>query len=72
VEDGGGRFRSRPGTILAHANARLRKYGRRLGPNPASGQTNLPVKLVVLNNGTLGFVDLEMKAHPAFSTSGVI
>ena len=31
VEDGGGRLRSRPGTILAHANARLRKYGRRLG-----------------------------------------
>jgi D-lactate dehydrogenase len=37
VEDGGGRPRGRPGTILAHANARLRKYGRRLGPNPASG-----------------------------------
>jgi pyruvate dehydrogenase (quinone) len=25
-------------------------------------QTNLPVKIVVLNNGTLGFVELEMKA----------
>jgi pyruvate dehydrogenase (quinone) len=25
-------------------------------------QTGLPVKIVVLNNGTLGFVELEMKA----------
>src|SRR6202044_2329351 len=25
-------------------------------------QTNLPLKVVVLNNGTLGFVELEMKA----------
>ena len=25
-------------------------------------QTKLPVKIVVLNNGTLGFVELEMKA----------
>jgi pyruvate dehydrogenase (quinone) len=25
-------------------------------------QTNLPVKIIVLNNGTLGFVELEMKA----------
>ena len=36
VEDGGARLRCRPGTILAHANAALRKYGRRLGPDPAS------------------------------------
>jgi pyruvate dehydrogenase (quinone) len=26
------------------------------------GQMNLPVKVIVLNNGTLGFVELEMKA----------
>ncbi|MET0321294.1 MAG: ubiquinone-dependent pyruvate dehydrogenase [Duganella sp.] len=26
-------------------------------------QLNLPVKIIVLNNGTLGFVELEMKAH---------
>ena len=30
-------------------------------------QLGLPVKVVVLNNGTLGFVELEMKAS-AFST----
>ena len=32
-------------------------------------QTNLPVKIVVLNNGTLGFVELEMKAS-GFLDSG--
>jgi pyruvate dehydrogenase (quinone) len=26
-------------------------------------QLNLPVKIVLLNNGTLGFVEMEMKAH---------
>ncbi len=26
-------------------------------------QMNLPVKVIVLNNGTLGFVELEMKAN---------
>lgn len=36
IEDDGRKLRSRPGTILAHANAALRKYGRRLGPDPAS------------------------------------
>jgi pyruvate dehydrogenase (quinone) len=32
-------------------------------------QTNLPVKIIVLNNGTLGFVELEMKAS-GFLDSG--
>jgi pyruvate dehydrogenase (quinone) len=32
-------------------------------------QTGLPVKIVVLNNGTLGFVELEMKAS-GFLDSG--
>lgn len=36
VEDGGARLRVRPGTVLAHANAALRRHGRRLGPDPAS------------------------------------
>jgi D-lactate dehydrogenase len=49
VEDGGGRLRSRPGTILAHANARLRKYGRRLGPDPASGHA-ATIGGVIANN----------------------
>ncbi|MDX3236967.1 FAD-binding and (Fe-S)-binding domain-containing protein [Streptomyces sp. ME03-5709C] len=36
VEEDGARLRARPGTILAHASAVLRRYGRRLGPDPAS------------------------------------
>ena len=33
-------------------------------------QLNLPVKIVVLNNGTLGFVEMEMKAN-GFLDTGV-
>jgi D-lactate dehydrogenase len=49
VEDGGGRIRCRPGTILAHANAALRKHGRRLGPDPASGHA-ATIGGVIANN----------------------
>lgn len=36
VEDDGARLRARPGSILGHAAALLRRHGRRLGPDPAS------------------------------------
>src|SRR5580704_3737907 len=36
LADGGSLLRARPGVILGHANAFLRKHGRRLGPDPAS------------------------------------
>jgi D-lactate dehydrogenase len=36
IEDGGLALRARPGVILGHANAQLRKHKRRLGPDPAS------------------------------------
>jgi D-lactate dehydrogenase len=36
VEDEGRRFRAKPGLILSHANAMLARYGRKLGPDPAS------------------------------------
>jgi D-lactate dehydrogenase len=36
IEDGGLALRARPGVILGHANAHLRKHKRRLGPDPAS------------------------------------
>jgi D-lactate dehydrogenase len=49
VEDGGGRLRCRPGTILAHANTALRKHGRRLGPDPASGHA-ATIGGVIANN----------------------
>ena len=36
VENDGHRVRARPGMILGHINAMLARYGRRLGPDPAS------------------------------------
>lgn len=36
VLDGGARVRVRPGATLRSVNARLARYGRRLGPDPAS------------------------------------
>jgi D-lactate dehydrogenase len=36
VELGGLRLRAKAGTILAHANQRLSRFGRQLGPDPAS------------------------------------
>ncbi|MDM0015243.1 FAD-binding and (Fe-S)-binding domain-containing protein [Variovorax sp. J22P168] len=36
VEAGGLRLRARTGTILGHCNGMLARYGRRLGPDPAS------------------------------------
>jgi D-lactate dehydrogenase len=51
VEDGGGRLRCRPGTILAHANAALRKYSRRLGPDPASGHAATIGGIIANNAG---------------------
>jgi D-lactate dehydrogenase len=49
IEDGGGRLRSRPGTILGHANSALRKYRRRLGPDPASARA-ATIGGVIANN----------------------
>ncbi|MBB3149582.1 FAD/FMN-containing dehydrogenase [Phyllobacterium trifolii] len=36
VEEEGRQLRTKPGTILAHANARLARCGRKLGPDPTS------------------------------------
>jgi D-lactate dehydrogenase len=36
IEDRGLALRARPGVILGHARAYLRRHGRRLGPDPAS------------------------------------
>jgi D-lactate dehydrogenase len=49
VEDGGTRLRARPGTVLQHANAALRRHGRRLGPDPASAAA-ATVGGVIANN----------------------
>jgi len=39
VLDGGGRVRVQPGVIGGHVNAVLRRWGRRIGPDPASIDT---------------------------------
>ncbi len=51
VEDGGRRLRSRPGTILARANAALKPHGFRLGPDPAS-KAACTVGGVIANNAS--------------------
>ncbi len=51
VEDGGRTLRSRPGTILARANAALKRHGYRLGPDPAS-KAAATIGGVVANNAS--------------------
>jgi D-lactate dehydrogenase len=51
VEDSGRRLRTRPGTILARANAALKPYGYRLGPDPAS-KAAATVGGVIANNAS--------------------
>jgi D-lactate dehydrogenase len=49
VEDDGNRVRARPGMILGHINAMLGRYGRRLGPDPASSKA-CTIGGVIANN----------------------
>jgi len=51
VEDDGYRVRSRPGMILAHINAMLGRYGRRLGPDPASSKACTIGGVIANNSG---------------------
>ncbi len=51
VEEGGKRLRARPGTVMAHANAALFRYGTRLGPDPASANA-CTVGGVIANNAS--------------------
>jgi D-lactate dehydrogenase len=51
VEEGGRVLRSKPGTILARANAVLKPHGYRLGPDPAS-KTAATIGGVVANNAS--------------------
>ncbi|MGY3451527.1 D-lactate dehydrogenase [Bradyrhizobium sp. USDA 4353] len=49
VENGGARVVARPGMILGHVNTMLAKYGKRLGPDPASAHA-ATVGGVIANN----------------------
>ncbi|MCU0282381.1 MAG: FAD-binding oxidoreductase [Candidatus Nanopelagicales bacterium] len=51
VEEGGRVLRSRPGTVLARANAVLKPHGYRLGPDPAS-KAACTVGGVIANNAS--------------------
>jgi len=51
VEDDGRRVRARPGTILGHVNAMLGRYGRRIGPDPASAQACTIGGVIANNSG---------------------
>jgi D-lactate dehydrogenase len=51
VEADGHRVRARPGMILAHVNAMLARYGRRLGPDPASSKACTIGGVIANNSG---------------------
>jgi D-lactate dehydrogenase len=51
VEDGGRRVRVEPGVVLGHVNRVLAKYGRRLGPDPASTDIACIGGVVANNSG---------------------
>ena len=51
VADDGRRVRARPGTILGHVNAMLGRYGRRLGPDPASSHACTIGGVIANNSG---------------------
>ncbi|MFF3950586.1 FAD-binding and (Fe-S)-binding domain-containing protein [Streptomyces sp. NPDC001902] len=62
VEDEGARLRARPGTILGHAAALLRRHGRRLGPDPASSDV-ATIGGVLANNAGGMRCTLERNAY---------
>jgi D-lactate dehydrogenase len=51
VEDDGRRVRVRPGMILGHINSLLQRYGRRLGPDPASSHACTIGGVIANNSG---------------------
>ncbi len=51
VEDGGGRARVKPGTVLGHANRVLAPHGRKLGPDPASTDIACVGGVIANNSG---------------------
>ena len=51
VEHDGRRVRARPGMILGHVNAMLGRYGRRIGPDPASSHACTIGGVIANNSG---------------------
>lgn len=67
VEDGGERLRARCGVILGHAQAVLRRQGRRLGPDPASSDV-ATIGGVVANNAAGMRCTLERNSYHTVSS----
>jgi Fe-S oxidoreductase len=67
AEDGGARLRARPGAILGHANAVLRRAGRRLGPDPASADVATIGGVIACNAGGMQCT-LERNAYHTVSS----
>ncbi|MFV0131082.1 FAD-binding and (Fe-S)-binding domain-containing protein [Streptomyces sp. HMX112] len=67
VLDGGARARVRPGTTIARANAALARYGRVLGPDPASAIA-CTVGGVVANNASGMTAGTERNAYRTVSS----
>jgi D-lactate dehydrogenase len=67
AEDGGARLRARPGAILGHANAVLRRAGRRLGPDPASADVATIGGVIACNAGGMRCT-LERNAYHTVSS----
>lgn len=51
IENGGARVVTRPGMILGHVNAMLARYGKRLGPDPASAHAATLGGVIANNSG---------------------
>ncbi len=51
IEDDGARVRVQPGVVLGHVNRLLARYGRRLGPDPASTDIACVGGVVANNSG---------------------
>jgi D-lactate dehydrogenase len=62
VENNGALLRTKPGTILGHANAHLARYGRKLGPDPASTDS-CTIGGVIANNAGGMRCKLDMDAY---------
>jgi len=71
VEDGGARLRARPGTILAHATAVLKRQGRRVGPDPASADV-ATIGGVIANNAGGMRCTLERNAYHTVSAMTLV
>lgn len=71
VLDGGARARIRPGTTVARANAALARYGRVLGPDPASAVA-CTVGGVVANNASGMTAGTARNAYRTLSSLTVV